>query len=182
MSKERDLLLVAQIGRPHGVKGEVRVKSFTADPLALADYSPLRAEDGRLLEIQALRPDKGDILLARFKGVGERSAAEALNGLALYVPREALPEAGEEEFYHADLIGLEARAPDGEILGRVIAVHDFGAGDVLEVKPPKGATFLLAFTRENVPEVGLAGRYLILDLPDEVEVREEGAASHKEKS
>ncbi|MBZ8132807.1 ribosome maturation factor RimM [Afifella sp. IM 167] len=180
MSEQRGLLLVAQIGRPHGVKGEVRVKCFTADPLALADYSPLTGEDGRRLAVVSLRPDKGDMVVARFQGVGDRSAAEALGGLGLYVPREALPEAEEDEFYHADLIGLEARSPSGERLGRVQAIHDFGAGDVLEVKPPQGASFLLAFTRENVPEIDLSSRFLILDLPEEVEVREEGAGSEEE--
>jgi len=181
MPEKRGLLLVAQIGRPHGVKGEVRVKCFTADPLALADYSPLTGEDGRRFDVVSLRPDKGDMVVARFKGVGDRNAAEALGGLGLYVAREALPEAEEDEFYHADLIGLEARAPDGARLGRVQAVHDFGAGDVLDVKPEKGASFLLAFTRENVPEVDLSSGFLILDLPEEVEVREEEADIEEER-
>ncbi|MDQ0325685.1 16S rRNA processing protein RimM [Rhodopseudomonas julia] len=172
-----DRLIVAKIGRAHGVRGEVRVKTFTADPLALADYSPLLTSDGRSFSVKELRADKGDMVVARFKGVSDRNAAETLNGTMLFVARTALPEPDEDEFYYADLIGLAAEAPDGSPLGRVVAVHDFGGGDILEVKPEQGETLLLSFTREVVPSIDLAGGRIVVDLPTEIEVREDDAAS-----
>ncbi|WP_128290685.1 ribosome maturation factor RimM [Afifella aestuarii] len=171
-----DRLIVAKIGRAHGVRGEVRVKTFTADPLALADYSPLFASDGRSFSVKELRADKGDMVVARFKGVSDRNAAEALNGTMLFVARAALPAPDEDEFYHADLIGLAAEAPDGSPLGRVVAVHDFGGGDILEVKPERGESLLVSFTREVVPSIDLAGGRIVVDLPAEIEVREDDAA------
>src|SRR5262245_24074210 len=125
---------IAQIGAAHGVRGEVRLKAFTQDPLSVAGFGPLEAEDGRRIEIETVRPAK-DMLVARLKGVTDRNAAEALTNLRLYVARERLPEVEDDEFYHADLIGLAATTSDGAPFGIVKAVHNFGAGDLLEIEP-----------------------------------------------
>jgi 16S rRNA processing protein RimM len=118
----------------HGIRGEVRLKSFAEDASALTDYGPLeRSDGGAPLEVVSLRPAK-DGLIARFAGVSDRNAADALKGVELSVPRERLPEPEPDEFYFADLVGLAAVRPDGTALGEVIAVHNFGAGDVIEVR------------------------------------------------
>jgi 16S rRNA processing protein RimM len=137
-SKPPHFIVMAQIGRAHGLKGEVHAVSFTADPLALTDYGELSDAKGRLFKITALRPQghgQGHGLVLRFAGVTTREAAEALNGVELMLPRGALPDTGDEDdFYHADLIGLEAVTHDGTILGHILAVHNFGAGDMLELR------------------------------------------------
>ena len=159
-------ICVAQIGAAHGTRGEVRLWSFTADPLAILDYGPLESEDGSVrFEIESLRPAKTH-LVARLAGVSDRTAAEKLANVRLYVPRERLPAPAEDEFYHADLIGLAATARDGRALGSVIAVHDFGAGDILELRL-EGArdTVMLPFTAATVPEVDLAGGRIVIDPP-----------------
>ncbi|WP_309082675.1 ribosome maturation factor RimM [Chelativorans sp.] len=151
------------IGAAHGLKGEVRVKAFTDDPLALGGYGPLHTADGRALTVAHIRPAK-DLVIIRFEGVNDRSAAEALNGVALFVDRSALPrELEEEEFYHADLVGLAAFDETGESLGRVVAVHNFGAGDILEIRPSSGITRMIPFTRDAVPEIDLAEGILRID-------------------
>ncbi|MBN8994145.1 MAG: ribosome maturation factor RimM [Rhizobiales bacterium] len=163
-----DAILVAQIGAAHGLKGEVRVKAFTADPQSLKRYSPLAARDGRLLHVEAARPAGAspDMLVVRFRGIADRDAAEALNRTELFVPRDRLPATeGEDEFYHADLIGLAAATIAGEALGTVIAVHNFGAGDILEIAPRRGPTLLVPFTRAIVPTVDIPGRRLTVDPP-----------------
>lgn len=159
---------VARIGAAHGVRGEVRLWPFTADPMALADYAPLETADGaRAFDIASLRAAR-DHLVARLSGITTREAAELLNGLELYVPRSRLPAPAAGEFYHADLIGLAAVAADGAALGRVIAVHNFGAGDIIEIAPPTGgATLLLPFSDAVVPTVDLAGGRIVVNLPDE---------------
>lgn len=165
-------VLLATIGRAHGVRGEARVKAFTADPAALAQYGPLVAEDGRRFVIERLRPAK-EVVIAKFAGIDDRDAAEALNGTGLWVDRSALPPPDEDEFYHADLIGLAAFDRDGGPLGTVVAVHDHGAGDIIEIAPSRGASMLIPFTRDAVPEVDLsAGRVTIVP-PEETEAREE---------
>jgi 16S rRNA processing protein RimM len=150
-------ICVAQIGGAHGIRGEVKLKSFTADPMAVKDYGPLMSEDGSTsFEIEALRPAKGH-LVARLRGVQDRDAAERLAHLRLFVPRERLPPAGADEFYYVDLIGLVAVTADGTEVGTVIAVHDFGAGDILELRPPAGGTtIMLPFTDAFVPAVDVA--------------------------
>lgn len=158
---------VAQIGAPHGVRGEVRLRAFTVDPATVTRLGPLTSRDGRSFTIETLRPAK-DVFVARLKGVGDRTAAEKLTNLELYVAREALPEPEAEEFYHADLIGLAATRADGTAVGTVVAVHNFGAGDVLELRPASGPTVMLPFTRAAVPVVDVAGRRLVVDPPDEV--------------
>lgn len=148
---------LAVIGAAHGIKGEVRVKALTEDPMALAAYGPLYTSTGRSLTIADLRPGKG-VLIVRFEGVADRNAAEALNGEALFIDRSALPaELEDEEFYHADLIGLAVVDEAGEGAGRIVAVHDFGAGDLLEIRPPSGQTVLIPFTRDAVPNIDLNG-------------------------
>jgi 16S rRNA processing protein RimM len=160
---------VGRIGAPHGVRGEVRLQSFTADPMAIADYGPLQSQDRkRSLEITSLKPG-GKTLLARFKNIGDRRAAEQLRNVALYVSRERLPEPAMEEFYHADLIGLRAQTMDGEALGTIVAIHNFGAGDLLELQPAdRSASLLLPFTSTSVPVVDIVGGRIVVVPPDEV--------------
>ena len=176
MSEARRIV-VGRIGAAHGIKGEVRVKSFTDRPLDLAAYGLLEAADGRHFAIEAARPAGAspDMLVVRFAGIGDRNAAETLNGLELSVPRDRLPEPEADEFYHADLIGLSAVTPAGETLGTVVAVPNYGAGDLLEVAPPKGPTLLVPFTRASVPEIDLAGGRVTVELP--VEAGEDDGAA-----
>ena len=165
-----DRVCVAQIGAAHGVRGEVRLWSFTEDPMAVATYGPLESEDGRQrFTIEALRPAK-DHFVARLAGVGDRTAAERLTNTRLYVPRDRLPPVEDDEtFYHADLIGLAAVTPDGVTLGTVTAIHNFGAGDVIEIKPDSGDTLLVAFTSAAVPEIDMKARRMTVVPPAEVE-------------
>jgi 16S rRNA processing protein RimM len=165
-----DLIFVARVAGAFGVKGEVRLTSFTADPMALLAYRDLRREDGAPgLTLTSARPTKGGVV-GRAKEVETREQAEALRGLRLYIPRELLPEPEEEdEYYLIDLIGLAVVTPQGEPLGVVRTVHDFGAGDLLEVQPPQGASWWLPFTREAVPEVRMADRTLVAVPPEEIE-------------
>jgi len=162
------MIVVARIGAAHGLKGEVRVKAFTGLPEGIAAYGPLSAADGRVFEIETLRPaagKSGDMLVVRFKGVADRNAAEALNGVELFIPRERLPAPEADEFYHADLIGLAAVTSSGEELGTVVRVENFGAGDLLELAPRRGKTLLIPFTHAVVPEVDLAGKRLVVNPP-----------------
>lgn len=156
------LIRVGRVADAHGVRGELRIAAYTEDPMALLGYRRLLREDGSLaLELTAGRPAKGG-LTARAKGVADRNQAEALRGVVLYVPRSALPEPEEDEFYLADLIGLSVVTPEGAPLGRVRTVHDFGAGDLLEIEPPAGgATWWLPFTREAVPQVRIADGVIV---------------------
>lgn len=151
----------------HGTKGEVRLRSFATSLEAIADYGPLeRSDGGPPLEVLAVRPAK-DGIIARFAGIGDRNAAEALKGVELSVARHRLPEPGADEFYFADLIGLTACRADGRVLGEVVAVHNYGAGDVIEVRlVDSGTTVLLPFTRDTVPDVDTASRRLIVDPPE----------------
>ena len=172
------LVEVGVLGAPHGVKGEIRLKSFTADPLAIQDYAPLTDKTGqRRFAIRTARLVKDDMLVVAVEGVTDRSAAEALTNVTLWVPRDQLPEPDEEEFYHADLIGLVAHAPDGSIIGTVTAVHDFGAGDILDIAPiGDGPSLLVPFTKAIVPVVDLAAGRLTVILPDEIEGEERPGA------
>lgn len=164
-----NLIFVAQVGAAHGVRGEVKVTTFTADPMALAAYKTLLRQDGSpALTIASARPSKGGIV-ARLKGVDDRNAAEALRGLKLFISRDLLPPPDEDEFYLADLIGLTVESVDGELLGTVKTVQDFGAGDLLEIQPRAGATWWLPFTRDAVPEVRIAEGKLIAAPPAVIE-------------
>jgi 16S rRNA processing protein RimM len=158
---------LGQIGAAHGVRGEVRLRSFTSDPAAIADYGPLETEDGRVLEIEALRPAK-DHFVARLSGIGDRDAASALTNTKLYVPRERLPRTEDpDEFYHADLIGLAAVDRAGKTLGTVMAIHNFGAGDLIEVRSQTGgSTELVPFDLTHVPEVDIASGRIVVHPPD----------------
>jgi 16S rRNA processing protein RimM len=161
-------ICVARIGAAHGVRGAVKLWTFTEDPLAVKRYGPLQTKDGtRQFEVTEVREAKGH-LVGTLKGIATREEAERLNGVELYVAREKLPDTGEDEYYHADLIGLTAVTPSNEPLGRVIAVHNFGAGDIIEIAPPSGATMLLPFTNAVVPSVDLAGGRVVIELPGEI--------------
>lgn len=163
---------VARIGAAHGVRGAVKLWTFTEDPLAVKHYGPLFSKDGaRQFEVAEVREAK-DHLVATFKGISTRDEAERLNGLELYVPREKLPETDEDEYYHTDLIGLAAVTTSEQPLGRVIAIHNFGAGDIIEIAPPQGATMLLPFTNAVVPTVDLAGGRVIIEMPEDIEGEE----------
>jgi 16S rRNA processing protein RimM len=160
---------VARIGAAHGVRGAVKLWIFTEDPLAVKRYGPLSTRDGtRQFEIASAREAKGH-LVAQLEGITTRDEAERLNGLELYVPREKLPATDEDEYYHADLIGLAAVTTADEPLGRVVAIHNFGAGDILEIAPPQGATMLLPFTNAVVPTVDISGGRVLIELPQEIE-------------
>jgi len=149
----------------HGVKGEVRVKSFTAEPAAIAEYGPLEDERGARRFALELTGTVRGMLIARIPGIADRNAAERLAGTGLFLDRAALPKPGEDEFYHADLIGLAAVLKQGGELGRVRAVHDYGAGDSLEVEKPDGGTVMVPFTETIVPEIDIAGGRLVVDPP-----------------
>jgi 16S rRNA processing protein RimM len=164
-----DLIQVGRVAGAFGVKGEVRLTAFTAEPLALLDYKDLLREDGSPgLTLTSGRAAKGGVV-ARAREVETREQAEALRGLKLYIPRDRLPEPEEDEFYVTDLIGLSVETADGEALGVVKSVQDFGAGDLLEIQPPEGASWYLPFTREAVPEVSIAERRVVAVKPDETE-------------
>jgi 16S rRNA processing protein RimM len=165
-----DRVCVAQIGAAHGVRGEVRLRSFTQEPEAFSSYGPLESEDGaRRFTIEALRPAK-DHFVARLAGVNDRDAAERLTNLRLYVPRTALPPVEDgETFYHADLVGLAAVTPDGTALGTVAAMHNFGAGDLVEIRREGGEPLLIPFTDATVPQVDLKARRIVVNPPAETE-------------
>jgi 16S rRNA processing protein RimM len=160
-------ILVGVFGAPHGIRGEIRLKSYTADPAAIRTYGPLLDVSGtRRFVIEALRPTGKNMFVARVKGVSDRESAQALNGTQLFVTRDVLPVPEEEEFYYADLMGLRVENERREVLGSVIALHNFGAGDILEIAPPPDAadkiTAMLAFTRALVPIVDVArGRIVV---------------------
>ena len=149
---------------PHGVQGAVRIKSFTQEPEDIARYGSLIDGTGSCYELRLIGAAKG-VVIARLSGVENRNHAEALRGLRLYLLRSALPQTEAEEYYHADLIGLEAVLSDGTPVGRVRAIHDFGAGDTLELARPGAPPVMVPFTRAVVPSVELAAGRLVLDPP-----------------
>ena len=158
---------IARIGAAHGIRGEVKLWSFTQEPAAVATYGPLESEDGkRRFEIETLRAAK-DHFVARLKGVADRDAAEALRNLDLFVPRDRLPPIEESDtFYHADLVGLAAVTADGAAFGAVIALHNFGAGDMIEVAPAAGGEpLLLPFNETTVPTIDLAAKRIVVVPP-----------------
>jgi 16S rRNA processing protein RimM len=169
-------ICIARIGAAHGVRGAVKLWTFTEDPLAVKAYGPLTTKDGaRQFEVTDAREAKGH-LVATLKGIATREEAERLNGLELYIAREKLPVTDENEYYHADLIGLAAVTPANVPLGRVIAIHNFGAGDIIEIAPPHGATMLLPFTNAVVPSVDLSIGRVVIELPDEIEGEDPSSA------
>jgi len=150
----------------------VRLKSFTAEPAAIASYGPLVTDDRRRFVLKGVRAASGgspDMLVARVEGVATREAAEALNRLRLYVGRDQLPPPeGEDEYLAADLVGLVVEDGAGRVLGTVVAVPDYGGGDLLEIAPPRGPTALLPFTKAFVPTVDLVRRRVVVDPPDDL--------------
>jgi 16S rRNA processing protein RimM len=168
-------VIVAKIGAAHGVRGEVKLWPFTQDPMSVADYGPLETKDGaHRFEIETVRA-AGSHLVARLKGIADRDAAQALTNTELYVPRDRLPAIDEDHtYYHSDLVGLDAVGEDGTQIGTVHAVHDFGAGSVLEITPlGSGDTLMLPFTETTVPKVDLAARQVVVVPPAEIEARDE---------
>ena len=162
-------ICIARIGAAHGVRGAVKLWTFTEDPLAVLRYGMLATKDGaRQFVVTHAREAKGH-LVATLKGIATREDAERLNGIELYIAREKLPETDEDEYYHADLIGLAAVNAADEPLGRVTAIHNFGAGDIIEIVPPHGAAMQLPFTNAVVPTVDLSGGRVVIELPAEIE-------------
>jgi 16S rRNA processing protein RimM len=163
MTKLQNPVLMAVVGAAHGIKGEVRVKTFTEDPLALGRYGALVDAKGRTFEVTGIR-QQGNAVVASFKGVGDRNAAEALNGTELFVDRGALPDdLGEEEFYHADLVGMNVVDERERAIGKVGAVQNYGAGDMLEIRGLGLNGVLIPFTRAAVPAIDLAGKTIRID-------------------
>ncbi|MCK0142910.1 ribosome maturation factor RimM [Aliiroseovarius sp. F20344] len=164
-----DRICVGSISGAYGVHGEVRIKSFCAEPTAIADYGPLMSEDGtKSISLTLLRPIKNGFSV-RIDGVGTKEDADALKGVKLFVDRDALPTLPDDEYYHTDLVGLTVLDTGGQELGKVHAVHNHGASDVLEVRlPGSSATALLPFTLEAVPTVDLASGRIIADPPEGV--------------
>jgi 16S rRNA processing protein RimM len=163
------LILVGRLAGAFGVKGEIRVNSYTEDPAALVRYRVLLRADGSVALTLTGGRAHGGGLVARAKEVATREEAEAMRGLELYVPRDVLPVTDEDEFYLADLIGLAVVNAAGEALGRVKSVQNFGAGDLLEIAPEVGPTWWLPFTREAVPEVRIAEGLVVAVRPSESE-------------
>jgi len=171
--RDETLVVLGEFGRPHGLRGEVRLKSFTGDPTAIADYGPLVASDGRRLEIASARPAAGaspDLLVVRITGIDDRTGAEGLNRITLSIPRTALGEAeDEDEFFNADLIGLSVFDGDGTEIGTVLDVPNYGGGDLLEIRPTVGGpSALLPFTRAFVPTLDIPNRRIVIDPPEDL--------------
>ena len=167
------LVLLGVFGAAQGVRGEVRVKSFTAEPKAIGGYGVLTDASGaRAFRFESARPLRDDMLVVRLAGVTTRDAAATLTGVEIFARRDQLPPPAADEFYYDDLIGLTAVTTDGAPLGRVVALSNFGAGDILEIDPGRGPTWYLPFTRECVPEVDLAGGRIVAVRPAETSERE----------
>lgn len=164
------LIEVGRVAGAFGVRGEIRITAFTEEPTALLRYRRLKRADGSVaLTLTGGRAAKGG-LIARAAEIETRDQAEAARGLALFVARDELPAPkDEDEFYLADLIGLQARDPAGAVIGRIRAVENFGAGDLLEIAPPDGPTWWLPFTREAAPEVRIADGFVVVVRPAETE-------------
>ncbi|MBV9570295.1 MAG: ribosome maturation factor RimM [Alphaproteobacteria bacterium] len=168
-----DVLLGVVIGA-QGLKGEVKVKTFTETPENIAAYGSLHTRDGRKFAIAALREAKG-LAVVRFDGIATRETAESLKGVELYIARATLPSPETQEFYHADLLGMRAEDTEGRSIGKVVAVHNFGAGDVIEIdREDGGGTVLMPFTQEIVPSIDIAERRIVVAAPEEAEAEREG--------
>ena len=162
-----ETVCLGRIVGAHGVRGIVRIKSHTANPDDLTAYGALSDEAGtQRLTVTVTGHVKG-LVLARVEGIDDRDAAEALRGTDLYVPRAALPPTEGEEYYHVDLLGLRAESEDGTALGRVSAVHDHGAGPIVEIQPPDGPSTLVPFTREHVPAIDIEAGRMVVAAPEE---------------
>jgi 16S rRNA processing protein RimM len=167
----RDILLGVIVGA-QGLRGEVRVKTFTESPERLSAYGRLHTSDGRMFDIAQVRPLKPDIVVASIAGVDDRTAAESLKGVELYVARDVLPAPDEDEFYHADLVGLRAEDSEGRLIGEVRAIHNFGAGDVVEIVRGDGGNLFLPFTRDTVPTIDIHGQRIVVAEPPDASAEE----------
>jgi len=175
MTTPSNRVFLGQIGAAHGIKGHVRIATHTQDPLDIGNYGPLETDrPGLTVTLSKLRVHK-TVVVAQIKGISDRNEAEALNGVSLFVDRSKLPEVeDEDDFYHTDLIGLDARLDTGVVIGKVSALPNFGAGDLLEVRDPNsGDTYLYPFTKAVVPQVNIAEGYLTIVVPLDAEEGEE---------
>jgi len=158
---------IGRIAAAHGLRGEVKIRCFTENPEDVALYRPVSDEHGRALSLSDIRPAKGPFVIARVEDVADRNAAEALVGRDLYVPQDALPPPEADEWYYSDLVGLAALDPKGRSLGTVVAIYDFGAGDLIEIAPPAGKPFMVPFTVACAPDINVAdGTITIIPLRD----------------
>ena len=156
---------VGRIAGAHGVQGLIRINSYTEDPMDVAAYGPVTDEYGeRMFELEAKRMTKTQVV-ARIKGVMDRNAAEALQGLRIFILREVMPPTADDEFYCEDLIGLAAETVDGKSLGSVLSLQEFGAGEMLEIGRRRGGTTLVPFTKDVVPQVDLEAKKIVIDPP-----------------
>ena len=169
----RDVFLATILGA-HGLKGEVRVKTFTATPEMLGAYGPLHDKGGCTFTLISMRAGRDGEAVASFEEIADRSAAESLKGVELFVKRAALPPTADEEFYLADLVGLSAEDMLGRHLGKVAAIHNYGASDVLVIASDDGDEVLIAFTRENVPQIDVKSGRLVVAVPEETEADDKG--------
>jgi 16S rRNA processing protein RimM len=165
MASDRKIC-VGMIAGAHGVKGLVRLRSFTSEPADVMEYGPLTSEDGEREFALQLKSATNDYFIASLAGVADREAAEALRGTKLFVSRAALPKLKKREFYEADLVGLVAADKDGKEIGKVLAVHNYGGGPFLEIAPGQGGSFMLPFTKECVPEVDVEEGRVVIDPPE----------------
>lgn len=163
-------ILLAQIGAAHGIKGEVRVKPF-GDADMLDQYGKLETADGQKFRIKRMRPQK-NLLVVKFEGINSRNEAEALNGIELYIDRAKLPEPEEDEFYVSDLVGLTVVNASGQEIGVIKDVPNFGAGDMLEIRPTSGTDYYLPFSEEVVPEINFSSSTVTVIPPAEVSERD----------
>lgn len=178
MAPGQNRILMGKIGAAHGIKGEVRITSFTENPEGLADYGTFETDrPGLSITVEAARLNK-NVLIARLKGIRDRNSAEVLNGVSLFIDRSRLPDPeDEDDFYHTDLIGLDARLETGVSIGTVSAVPNFGAGDLLEVRDPRsGDTFLYPFTKAVVPTIRIDQGFLVISPPLDADPGEEEPA------
>ena len=159
-------LPIGAIVGPKGVRGQFKVKPFTETPQSLSAYGPVTTDSGRQLILQIMSVNAKGLAIARAKGVGTRDAAEALRGVTLYVARDSLPDPNDGEFYHADLLGMMVRGQDGARLGNLVAIHDFGAGEIAELAPDNGPTIMVPFGGECLIAVDIVARELCLSVPD----------------
>lgn len=175
MTSKPNQIFLGQIGAAHGIKGQVRIATHTQHPEAIGTYGPLDTDrPGLTIELTKVRLHK-NVVVAHVKGIADRNQAETLNGVSLFVDRQRLPDIeDEDDFYHADLIGLEARLENGVVIGKVSAIPNFGAGDLLEVRDPNsGDTFLYPFTKAVVPDIRVADGYLTIVVPLDADEGEE---------
>ena len=159
-------LPIGAIVGPQGVRGQFKVKPFTATPKSLSAYGPVTTDNGQQLMLQIISVTAKGLAIVRAKGVDTRDAAEELRGVTLYVVRESLPEPDDGEFYHADLLGMSVKGQNGVPLGSLIAIHDFGAGEIAELAPPEGSTIMVPFGGDRLIAVDMAAKELRLSVPD----------------